>query len=156
MTMRDFNVICAATEDYQFDYYGTNRILGVHDTIAGEVCYKDGATTGLSRGRIGFSEAWMFKDEAAGTNTQGSAEISKAKILTFHQMDINDGLVCADSDSGCALFVPVPEMEGWAWTGQLIGLMRTEHSRTVGFMVPASQLLQSLKECTGFSWELTS
>lgn len=154
----DYNglqVICAATENYQFDFHGTNGILGARDPTAGEICYKDGATIELTRGRIGLSEAWMFENEAVGMDTQGSTEISKAKLLTFHLINPGDGPVCAEGDSGCALFVSVPEMEGWAWVGQLVGLMCCDGGCAVGLVIPASQILESLKEHTGNSWGLT-
>ena len=153
---KGLKVVCAATEDYHFDSPGTNRIIGARNPMAGEICYKDGATTDLTRGRIGFSEAWMFENEAVEMAARGSTGISKAKILTFHPINSGDGPVCAEGDSGCALFVSVPEKQGWAWAGQLVGLMHCEGSGAVGLVVPASQVLGSLREHTGLSWELTS
>lgn len=151
---KGLKVICAATEDFQFDSHETNGILGTHDPKAGEICYKDGAITELTRGRIGFIEAWMFKKKGAEMNAQSSTRISKAKLLTFHQINPGDGPVCANGDSECALFVSVPDIEGWAWVGQLVGLMYCNGGGAVGLMVPASQVLESLKEHTELYWDL--
>lgn len=78
--------ICAATEKYPFDFHGTNGILGAHDPMAGEICYKDGATTDITRGRIGPSEALYFVRGSADIVTQHSpgAVISSQLCNGFH------------------------------------------------------------------------
>ena len=145
--------VCTATEKYPFDFHGTNGVLGAHDPMAGEICYKDGATTDISRGRIGPSEALQFVRGPAEIATEHSPGVGIGKLLTWYRMFKNDGNVCAEGDSGSAIFVPAPERGGWEWVGQLVSMMQVE-SGGVGLVVPASQVLKSLEEDTGFTWEL--
>lgn len=149
----DLNEIRAATEDYPFDSSRTNRILGAHDPSAGEICYKDGATTGITRGRIGPSEALQFMPGLAEIAAEDSPGVAIAKLLTWHQMDEKDGNVCAEGDSGSSIFVPAPERGGWEWVGQLVSMMRLKGDN-VGLVAPAGQGFKSLEEDTGFTWEL--
>ena len=85
--------------------------------------------------------------------TEHSPGVGIGKLLTWYRMFKNDGNVCAEGDSGSAIFVPAPERGGWEWVGQLVSMMQVE-SGGVGLVVPASQVLKSLEEDTGFTWEL--
>lgn len=148
--LKDF---CVSTENYEFDFLGANGLVGAHDPMAGETCYKDGATTGLTRGRIGLTVARVFEIATADMRTEDSSGICETDLLVLHPMEHEE--VCARGDSGGAIFAPVPEMEGWEWVGQLVSQMHVDNGDSVGLLVPPSQVFESLRQETGLSWELT-
>jgi hypothetical protein len=46
-------------------FIGSSGIITCVDVMAGTICYKDGACTGCTAGRVGPTEALMFKKGTA-------------------------------------------------------------------------------------------
>ncbi|KAJ9313595.1 hypothetical protein DTO271D3_6099 [Paecilomyces variotii] len=133
------------------NFSGSHGIVGSIDPQAGEISYKDGAATGCTAGKIGLSEALMFVRGTSDIATQEtSAPIDKAKLITLHQL--GHGAVCDKGDSGCGVFVPVPQEDGWKWAGQLVHVLHASSEADIGLMIPQSQVFQTLRENTGMTW----
>jgi hypothetical protein len=143
-----------ATGGVPVSFTGSNGIVSSSDPLSGYVCYKDGATTGATSGIVGQTEGVMFIKGTAN-HPEGdtpSDSIVKAKILILHPVTGPKPL-CASGDSGSAIFYPIPEKDAWTWAGQLVSICH-KHDRSIGFIVPQSQILRSLEDHTGRTWRL--
>ncbi|KAJ5181127.1 hypothetical protein N7491_000681 [Penicillium cf. griseofulvum] len=153
---RELTDLVMVTEKYQSEFLGVHGLVGNLDPQAGQICYKDGAATGRTTGTIGQAEALVFLKGTADIAPPGTAptDVDKSKLLTLHQ-PYREHAVYAKGDSGCGLFVPVPDEDGWKWVGQLVGMLHVENGPPVGLIIPQTQVLESLKENTGIVWELS-
>jgi hypothetical protein len=131
------------------------------DPQGGEKCFKDGATTGVTVGRVGRVEVHQFvKGRADCVDLKGGSiatdQIDTAKVYILHPDPItrNEGPVVDSGDSGAAVFRPVEEVDGWNWVGQVVS--RYNNSPPVAFMIPQSQILSSIKERTQREWQLST
>ncbi|KAJ5962655.1 hypothetical protein N7501_007596 [Penicillium viridicatum] len=153
---RELTDLVMQTEKHQSKFLGTHGLVGNLDPQAGQICYKDGAATGRTTGTIGQTEALVYLKGTAGIAPPGTAPtgVEKSKLLTLHHPS-REHAVCAKGDSGCGVFVPVPDEDGWKWVGQLVGILHVENGPPVGLMIPQTQVLESLKENTGIVWSLS-
>jgi hypothetical protein len=143
-------------------FTGSSGIIACVDAMAGTICYKDGASTGCTAGRVGPTEAVMFKKGTTEAITEEElqeqhtpeSEIDRTRMVTVHPIDSRNGVVLP-GDSGCGAFCPVPEQDGWNWVGQLVSMFYVDDGGSFGLMVPQSEILHSLQEVTGKSWHLS-
>jgi 2-oxoacid dehydrogenase-like protein with E3 subunit-binding domain len=143
-----------ATEKRSPDFTGSNGVIGAVDADEGVICYADGASSGCTAGRVGSDAVIHFQKRS--TNIAGddrpreSVDISLLK--RFHPEGEN---VYKRGDSGCGVFVPVPEMDGWHWVGQVVQIIISNGAPDVALMIPQSEVMRSLKEVTGIEWKLS-
>jgi hypothetical protein len=143
-------------------FTGSSGVITCVDVMAGTICYKDGASTGCTSGRVGQTEALMFKKGTAEAITEEEmqelnitlSEVDCARLVTVHPIDSKEGVVLP-GDSGCGVFRPVPEKDGWSWVGQFVSIFYVEDGPSLGLMVPQSEIFRSLREVTGKSWLLS-
>jgi hypothetical protein len=143
-------------------FSGSAGVLNCRDPTAGELCCKDGATTGSTSGRIGETQARLFRkgtaDSADPKKDRGNIDV--CKLLLMNPKEIPDthprdwDKVCKPGDSGSAVFCADEESNGWIWVGQLSSRMNTDDGRAVGLVVPQSEVLRSIKKTTGRTWGL--
>jgi hypothetical protein len=159
--MRQKYMLTSSAPDMAFT--GSSGIIACVDATAGSICYNDGASTGCTAGRIGETEALMFKkgtaepiteEEIQEQNTPRS-EVDRTTFVTVHPIGNKRDDVVLPGDSGCGAFCPVPEKDGWSWVGQLVGIFYFEDGGSIGLMVPQSEVFHSLQEITGKSWLLS-
>jgi hypothetical protein len=148
-------------------FTGSNGIVTCADAEAGTVCYKDGASTGCTAGRVGHPETVVFKKGTAGAITeeeiQGQnipeSEVHHTRMVPVYPIDSQEidsrESVVLPGDSGCGAFCPVLEKDGWSWVGQLVSTFYLEDGGSYGLMVPQSEIFRSLREVTGKSWHLS-
>jgi hypothetical protein len=143
-----------ATGGVPASFTGSNGVVSSSNPLSGYVCYKDGATTGATAGMVGQTEGVMFLKGTANPTAEDTPSdlIVKAKILTLHPV-AGPKPLCASGDSGSGIFYPIPEKDGWTWVGQLVSICH-KHDRSIGFIVPQSQILRSLEDHTGKPWHL--
>jgi hypothetical protein len=142
-------------------FTGSSGVITYADVMAGAICYKDGACTGCTAGRVGPTEALMFKKGTAEAITEEEIqeqnispnEVDCTRIVTVHPIGSESDVVLP-GDSGCGVFCPVPEKDGWSWAGQFVSIFHRKRA-SVGLMVPQSEILRSLQEVTGKSWHLS-
>jgi hypothetical protein len=137
-------------------FTGLNGIIDCIDPLAGDICYKDGASTGCTAGSVGPTDTLVFKKGSADVAEEGSSEgdIDRNKMFTVHPLG-GEEYVALSGDSGCGVFCPVPERDGWNWVGQVVSVFHEDNAKKIALMVPQSEILHSLKEVTGKSWKLT-
>jgi hypothetical protein len=142
-------------------FTGSSGIITCADAMAGTLCYKDGASTGCTAGRVGPIEALMFRKGTAEAITEEIQEqniplskVDYARLVAIHPINM-EGIVALPGDSGCGVFFPVLEKDGWSWAGQVVSLFNRMNGPSVGLMVPQSEILHSLQEVTGKSWHLS-
>jgi hypothetical protein len=159
--MRDLYIVTShATPEETFT--GSNGIITCVDAMAGTICYKDGACTSCTAGKVGPTEALMFKKGTAEAITEEEireqntprSEVDRSRLVTVHPIDSKKDVVLP-GDSGCGAFCPVPEKDGWSWVGQFVAIFYVKDGRSVGLMVPQSEIFHSLQEVTGKSWLLS-
>jgi hypothetical protein len=144
-------------------FRGSNGIINCADAMAGTICYKDGASTGCTAGRIGPTEAIIFRKGTADAITEeemreqdiSPSEVDRARVVTVHPID-KERDVALPGDSGCGVFFPVLEKDGWSWAGQFVSLFHGDYGVTLSLIVPQSEILHSLHEVTGKSWHLSN
>jgi hypothetical protein len=143
-------------------FTGSSGIISCVDPMADTICYKDGASTGCTAGRVGPTEALMFQKGRAKVITEEEtqeqniplSEVDCARLVTIHPIGEED--VALPGDSGCGVFFPVLEKDGWSWAGQFVSLFHRKNGPSVSLIVPQSEILQSLQEVTGKSWLLSN
>jgi len=143
-------------------FTGTNGIVSCADPMADTICYKDGAGTGCTAGRVGPTEAFMFRKGTAEAITEEemqeqktpSSEVDCTRLVTVHPIEVGD--VALPGDSGCGVFFPVLEKDGWSWAGQFVSLFHSMKGPSLSLIVPQSEILRSLQEVTGKSWLLSN
>jgi hypothetical protein len=160
--MSDLHIATShATQEETFT--GSSGIVSCADPMADTICYKDGASTGCTAGRVGPTEALMFQKGTAETITEEGmqeqniplSEVDCARLVAIHP--IGKGAdVALPGDSGCGVFFPVLEKDGWSWAGQFVSLFHRTNGPSVSLMVPQSEILHSLREVTGKSWLLSN
>ncbi|CRG85502.1 hypothetical protein PISL3812_02556 [Talaromyces islandicus] len=153
----------------KIDLPGERGIVGSVDPQAGDIVYKDGASTAGTTGKIGLSEVVLFEPGTANIAKDETApDIVRARLLLVGPL-LGQKIICAPGDSGAGVFVPVspaPEEDGWKWAGQLVSKMdvtgkrpgkdgETEIFDSLGLVIPQSQVFQSLKENTGMEWRMS-
>jgi hypothetical protein len=145
------------------EFTGSSGIINCVDAMAGTICYKDGACTGCTAGRVGPSEAEMFKKGTAEAITEEEmkeknmpiSEVDCTRFVTVHPL-AKESNVVLPGDSGCGAFCPVLEKNGWSWVGQLVSIFHVDDGGgSFGLMVPQSEIFRSLQEVTGKSWLLS-
>ena len=141
------------------EFIGLKGITSTTDAIARDIYYKDGAATGCTAGRVGRAEAVMFQKgvanvaaEEQGNGALSTGNVERAKLISFHQVEERGSSICAPGDSGCGVFSPDLDQDGWSWVGQLVSLLAGVE--TVGLIIPQSEILESLRANTGLSWRL--
>jgi hypothetical protein len=136
------------------DFTGKNGIVGNVDAEEEDICYTDGASSGLTVGRIGRNEVVAFERKTAQENApEGMVDISR--LQTFHPVE-NESNVCRRGDSGCGVFCPVIKADGWIWVGQMVQLLHVEGLPDLPLMIPQSEIMRSLREITGIEWNLST
>jgi hypothetical protein len=144
-------------------FTGSSGIINCVDALAGTICYKDGASTGCTPGKVGHTVALMFKkgtaeaiaeEEIQEEQKPTSSESKGDRLVTVHPIDSKKDVVLP-GDSGCGVFCPVPEKDGWSWVGQFVSVFHTKDGGSLGLMVPQSEIFRSLREVTGKSWHLS-
>jgi hypothetical protein len=159
--MRDLYIATSsATPEKTFT--GSSGIITCVDAEAGTTCYKDGASTECTAGRVGSTEALIFRKGTTEAITEEEIqeqhispnEVDRARCVTVHPIGSEKDVVLP-GDSGCGVFCPVPEKDGWSWVGQFVSIFYRKNGVSVGLMVPQSEILHSLKEVTGKSWLLS-
>jgi hypothetical protein len=68
--MRDKYIATSSAPERTF--IGSSGIITCADAMADTICYKDGACTSCTAGRVGLTEALMFKEEMQEQNTPAS------------------------------------------------------------------------------------
>jgi len=135
-------------------FTGMSGIIACTDAMAGTICAKDGATTGYTAGRVGGSEALMFTKGTAEAATGGEIEgVDHARLVALYPTG-GEGDVALPGDSGCGVFRPVPEKDGWSWAGQIVSNFN-RNDGSVSLMVPQSEIFRSLQHVTHKSWHLS-
>jgi hypothetical protein len=118
--MKDLYIASSATPAETFT--GSSGIITCADVMAGTICYKDGASTRCTTGRVGRTEALIFRKGTADAmqeqNTPES-EVDRARLVAIHPIG-GDTDVALPGDSGCGVFFPVLEGDGWGWAGQVL------------------------------------
>lgn len=144
-------------------FSGEEGILNCRDPMGGEPCCKDGAATGSTSGTIGQTDALLFRKHTAdmADPEKDGHNIDRCKVLVMNP--IMDPFldpkklaeICEGGDSGSAVFCADEKNNGWVWIGQLTSVI---HSglRSVGVVIPQSEVLGSLEDVTGRTWRLTS
>jgi hypothetical protein len=159
--MTDFYIqINRGTSEEKFT--GSNGIITCVDAMADTICYKDGAATGCTAGRVGSTEALIFRKGTAKAITEEEIqerhispnEVDRARCVTVHPIG-SEKDVALPGDSGCGVFCPVLEKDGWSWVGQFVSIFYKKKGESVVLMVPQSEILHSLREVTGKSWLLS-
>jgi hypothetical protein len=158
--MTDFYVqINRGTPEETFT--GSSGIISCADPMADTIYYKDGASTGCTAGRVGPTEALMFRKGTAEAITEEMqeqnmplSEVDCTRLVTIHPIG-EEGDVALPGDSGCGVFFPVLEKDGWSWAGQFVSLFHRKNGPSVSLIVPQSEILHSLQEVTGKSWFLS-
>ena len=143
-------------------FTGSSGIITCVDAMDGTICYKDGACIGCTPRRVGDTQALIFKkgtteaitEEEIQEQTTPSSEVDRARWVTVHPIDSREDVVLP-GDSGCGVFCPVPEKDGWSWVGQFISIFYVEDGGSLGLIVPQSEIFRSLQEVTGKSWRLS-
>jgi hypothetical protein len=142
-------------------FRGSSGIITCADAMAGTICYKDGASTGCTAGKVGPIEAMMFRkgiaeaitEEMKGQNISPN-KVDCTRLVTVYPIGLEKDVVLS-GDSGCGVFCPVPEKDGWSWVGQFVSIFYKRDGVSLGLMVPQSEILHSLQEVTGKSWLLS-
>jgi hypothetical protein len=143
-------------------FTGLNGIVDCVDPMTGDICYKDRAYTGCTAGRVGSTQARLFRKRTADAISEEQTQdrenfppeiIDCSKLLAVHPISKESDVVHS-GDSGCGVFCPVPEKDGWNWVGLFVSIFYQERGRGIGLMVPQSEVFHSLKEVTGKSWKL--
>ncbi|KAJ5893490.1 hypothetical protein N7495_005181 [Penicillium taxi] len=135
------------------EFFGVNGVIGCAYLKGGEVCYKDGAATGISSGKIGNFEYIEYlkgtRDSApVGTSRE---DVNVSRFIGFHG-------VCDRGDSGCGVFKPMREKDGWEWTGQLVAMAHSAEDPpkpSIGLMIPSTKVLKALEKTVGGTWKLS-
>lgn len=155
----------AKREGVDPSFSGKGAVLNRRDPMGGEACCKDGASTGTTSGVIGQTEAQLFRRGTAdiADENEDPHNIEKCSFLLMNPLMASDGLdpislgdICRRGDSGSAVFCADEKNNGWVWVGQLTSLMNSDDTRTVGLVIPQSEVLASIEEVTGTAWHLTS
>jgi hypothetical protein len=143
-----------ATEERSLDFTGSNGVIGAVDADQGVICYADGASSGCTAGRVSSDTVLHFQKRS--TNIAGNdiprESVDISLLRKFHPEGEN---VCQRGDSGCGVFVPVPEMDGWLWVGQVVQIIISNVAPDLPLMIPQSEVMRSLKEVTGIEWKLS-
>jgi hypothetical protein len=144
-----------ATAEQKFT--GSAGITGTVDAKAGTV-YKDGASTGCTAGKVGETECHMWlKGTAEGAPEADDAmiggKVDRAKIILVHPTNGQSNFTLP-GDSGCGVFSPDLDNNGWNWVGQIVSNLNLEDGRSLSLMVPQSAILRSLETFTGKGWHL--
>jgi hypothetical protein len=155
-----YNIISRAAPGGTFS--GSSGIITCADAMAGTICYKDGASTGCTAGRVGPIEALMYRKGTAEAITEEEMqeqsispnEVDCSRLVTVHPIGLEKD-VALPGDSGCGVFYPVPEKDGWSWAGQFVSIFYKRNGVSLGLMVPQSEILHSPQEVTGKSWLLS-
>jgi hypothetical protein len=163
--MSDLYIVTSSanSDETLIEFTGSSGIITHVDAMGGTICYKDGASTACTPGRVGDTEALMFKKRTAEAITkeeeiQGQktllSDVDSARLVTVHPIDRRRDVVLP-GDSGCGVFCPVPEKDGWSWVGQFVSVFYAKDGGSLGLMVPQSEIFRSLQEVTGKSWRLS-
>jgi hypothetical protein len=160
--MRDTYIARSSTTPEE-TFTGSSGIISCVDPMADTICYKDGASTGCTAGRVGPTEALMFRKGTAEAITEEemqeqntpSSEVDCTRLITIHPMS-DEGDVALPGDSGCGVFFPVLEKDGWSWAGQFVSNFHRTKGPSLSLIVPQSEILHSLQEATGKSWLLSN
>jgi len=115
-------------------FTGLSGIITCADAMADTICYKDGASAGCTAGRVGPTEALMFRKGTAEANTEEKmqeqniplSEVGCARLVTIHPIG-TEGDVALPGDSGCGVFFPVLEKDDWSWAGQFVSLFHRKN-----------------------------
>jgi hypothetical protein len=163
--MRHKYITTSSTPERTFT--GSSGIVTCADVKAGTVCYKDGASTGCTARRVGLTEAVVFKKGTAGAIIEEEiqelnipeSEVNRTRMVPVYPIDSQEidsqESVVLPGDSGCGVFCPVLEKDGWSWVGQLVSIFYLEDGGSYGLMVPQSEIFHWLQEVTGKSWHLS-
>jgi hypothetical protein len=143
-------------------FTGSSGIITCVDATADTICYNDGASTGCTAGRVGSTQALMFKKGTAEAITEEEmqeqntplSEVDRTIMVPVYPIGDESDIVLP-GDSGCGAFCPVPEKDGWSWVGQLVSIFYLRDGGSLGLMVPQSEIFRSLQEVTGKSWHLS-
>lgn len=143
-------------------FTGVEGVISTSNPLSGEMCLKDGATTAVTAGRVGPTEALLFEkktandishDQLPGAAPDDNVVIcSRAYIVVPHNAP--DNAFGKPGDSGSAVFCADEKRNGWIWCGSLVSILRTGNC-SFGVVVPQSEVLASLKEVTGKDWRLS-
>jgi hypothetical protein len=142
-----------ATEERSLDFTGSNGIIGAADADEGVICYADGASSGCTAGKVSSDTVLHF--EKRSTNIAGHDIPEEAVDISFLRKLHPEGEnVCRRGDSGCGVFVPVPERDGWNWVGQVVQIITSNMTPDLPLIIPQSEIMRSLREVTGMEWKL--
>jgi hypothetical protein len=127
----------------------------------GYIWLKDGSTSGWTSGRcVNIVTEWFLKSWAISANppsTDGPPEIPPSNLITAKVMRFvgNNGEFFADGgDSGATVLgVKAEDVAAGMAFGGLVVSASTEDKNTI-YVVPASKVLEQIKEATGEDWDL--
>ncbi|KAN0068512.1 hypothetical protein V8E54_013236 [Elaphomyces granulatus] len=145
------------TEKQHLDFTGKNGVVGNVDAEEEDICYTDGASSGSTVGRIGLDEVLLFEKSTLNIAEKDAPRenIDKSMLRTFHPIK-GQSNVCQRGDSGCGVFCPMIEADGWNWVGQVVQLLHVEEIPDLPLMIPQSEIMRSLKEATGVEWNMST
>jgi hypothetical protein len=151
----EMKILFVRTEKRSPDFTGSSGVIGAVDADEGAICYADGASTGCTAGRVGSDDVLYFQKRSTNIADEDTPEesVDISRLKKFHVVE--DENVCQRGDSGCGVFVPVPEMDGWHWVGQVVQIIISNGAPDVPLMIPQSEVMRSLKEVTGIEWKLS-
>jgi hypothetical protein len=138
------------TERRNNAFTGGCGVLDVADAMTGDICYKDGASTGATAGRVDPIIPEYFEK---GTANQASGQDSPAKVdrcTLLRIEEVGENRFCDSGDSGSGVFTPDFDKDSWNWVGQLVS-----RGPNFGLMVPATEIMRSIQEVTGMNWKLS-
>lgn len=149
-------VFAIAAENISEGFTGTNGIVGYCDPQSGQICYKDGATTGYTVGVIESHDSLEFRKKTAepAFEEDNHADIVVSKVLLVQPAE-GGKIFCEGGDSGGGVFVSDPQADGWKWSGLLVSVLKIR-DQSFGVMVPQSQVFQSLEGNIGMNWDLAA